>query len=100
MKEIPGVKLYDIRRKPDIRPRWERYKDLNFNIRWIQNLHQIIRVRKIVNKINPDIVHSHSLWYPGYLGVYINGLPFVFTWIFIAMVELYSKIETKTNYEI
>ena len=32
--------------------------------------------------------------------LFTNGLPFVFTWIFIAMVELYSKIETKTNYEI
>ena len=32
--------------------------------------------------------------------LFTNGLPFVFTWIFIAMVELYSKIEKKTKYEI
>ena len=32
--------------------------------------------------------------------LFTNGLPFVFTWVFIAMVELYSKIEKKTNYEI
>jgi hypothetical protein len=32
--------------------------------------------------------------------LFTNGLPFVFTWVFIAIVELYSKIETKTNYEI
>ncbi|MBC8485041.1 MAG: glycosyltransferase family 4 protein [Bacteroidetes bacterium] len=78
-KDIPGVKVLDIKRKPDNRPRWDRYKDLNFNIGWVQNIHQIARIRKLVNKISPDIVHSHSLWYPGYLGVYISGYPFVVT---------------------
>ena len=78
-KVIQGVKVLDIRRKPDNRSRWERYKDLQFNIGWIQNLHQIARIRKMVDEISPDIVHSHSLWYPGYLGVYITGYPFVIT---------------------
>lgn len=32
--------------------------------------------------------------------LFTNGLPFVFTWVFIAMVELFSEIEKKTNHEI
>ncbi len=32
--------------------------------------------------------------------LFTNGLPFVFTWIFIAMVELYSRIEDKKSYDI
>jgi hypothetical protein len=31
--------------------------------------------------------------------LFTNGLPFVFTWIFIAIVELYSNIGNKSNYE-
>ena len=30
--------------------------------------------------------------------LFTNGLPFAFTWIFIAMVELHSRIEKKNNY--
>ena len=78
-KEIPGVKAYDIRTKPDLRPRRERYKDLHFNIKWAHNLNQIVHIRKLVDEISPDIIHSHSLWYPGYLGVHIKGYPFVLT---------------------
>ena len=78
-KNILGVKVHDIKRKPDNRPRWDRYKDFNFNIGWVQNLHRIARIRKMVDEIHPDIVHSHSLWYPGYLGVYIKDYPFVLT---------------------
>lgn len=80
-KEIPGVKVYDLRRKTDIRPRLQRYKEFRFNLswKWLCGLNEIIRVRKLVNEISPDIIHSFSLWYPGYLGVYIKGYPFVLT---------------------
>lgn len=104
-KDLEGVKVYDIRRKIDNRTRWERYKNLSFNIGWVHNLYQIFRVRKMVDEIDPDIVHSHSLWYPGYLGVYIKGYPFVITvfdgdvlWekdVIGRRVSFYSKVRTK-----
>lgn len=80
-KEISGIKVYDIRRKPDLRPRLERYKDFYFNIpwKWLFKFNEIVRIRKLVEEISPDIIHSHSLWYPGYLGVYIKGYPFILT---------------------
>ncbi len=80
-KEIEGVKIYDLSSKPDLRPRIERFKELSFNLywRWLRKLNEIIRIRKLVKQISPDIVHSYTLWYPGYLGVYIKGYPFVVT---------------------
>jgi len=80
-QEIDGIKVYDIRRKTDLRPRIARYKEFHFNINWklLNNINSIIRIRKLVHQISPDIIHSHSLWYPGYLGVYIKDYPFVVT---------------------
>jgi len=87
-KEIDGVKNYQIPPVPrslivDTRPRWKRYMRLSFNNYRLQKIkHQLLRVlwiRNIMKEINPDIVHSHSLWYPGYLGIYIKGYPFVLT---------------------
>lgn len=80
-KHLEAVNVCDIRRTPDLRPRLERYKDFYFNIhsKSLESLNQIVRLRKLVADISPDIVHSHSLWYPGYLGVYVSGYPFVLT---------------------
>jgi len=79
--EIDGVKVYDIRRKPDNRSRLERYKEFSFNVewKWLSKISEIVRIRRLVDRVSPDIIHSHSLWYPGYLGVYVNGFPFVIT---------------------
>lgn len=80
-KKIPGINVYDIRRKPDNRPRRKRYKEFYFNLywKWLLKLNEIVRIRKLIDEISPDIIHSHSLWYPGYLGIYIKGYPFVIT---------------------
>ena len=80
-KEIDGIKVYDIRRKPDSRPRRERFKEFYFNAHWklFLKLNEIIRLRKLIKEISPDIIHSHSLWYPGYLGLYAGGFPYVIT---------------------
>jgi len=84
-KEIDGVKNYLIPRSfdVDVRTRWNRYMRLSFNNYRLQKtryqLFRVLWIRNIVKEINPDIVHSHSLWYPGYLGVYIRGYPFVLT---------------------
>jgi len=102
-KEIDDVKVYDIRRKPDPRPRRERFKELYFNAHWkpFLKLNEIIRIRKLVEEISPDIIHSHSLWYPGYLGVYVSGYPFVITVLNGDVlwkkdnIDTYTKLRTK-----
>lgn len=73
-KEIERVAVYNINERPADKSRLERYKELHFNFYCppLYNLNQIIRLRKLIRKIRPDIVHSHSLWYPGYLGIYLN----------------------------
>lgn len=102
-KEIPSVTVYDLRRKPDLRPRLERYKDAYSNVhwKWLFKLNEIIRIRKIVKEIKPDIVHSFTLWYPGYLGVYLSFHPYMVT-VFNGDVlwkqehiDFYTKIRTK-----
>ena len=80
-KKIDGVKIYSIERKTDFRPRRERYKDLSFNVswNWLRDLNAIVCLKRVVRETSPDIIHSHSLWYPGYLGIYLNFHPFVIT---------------------
>jgi glycosyltransferase involved in cell wall biosynthesis len=80
-KEIERVTIYNISERPTDKNRLERYKELQFNFYCppLYNFNRIIRLRKLVSKIRPDIVHSHSLWYPGYLGGYLNFHPFVVT---------------------
>jgi len=87
-KEIDGVRNYQIPPIPgsfgeDTSPRWKRYMRLSFNDYRLQKIRfhilRILWIRNIVKEINPDIVHAHSLWYPGYLAVYINGYPYVLT---------------------
>lgn len=80
-KEIKGINVFDICSKNDNRSRLRRYKELSLNIgwKWVRSLDAIVKIRKLVKEISPDIIHSHSLWYPGYLGVYIKGYPFVVT---------------------
>jgi len=36
-------------------------------------------VRRLVKKLDPDILHSHALWYPGSLGVFIRAKNFAVT---------------------
>ena len=102
-KKINGVKVYDIRRRPDPRPRRERFKEFYFNANWklFLKLNEIIRIRKLVEEISPDIIHSHSLWYPGYLGVYVSSYPFVITVLNGDIlwkkddIDTYAKLRTK-----
>jgi glycosyltransferase involved in cell wall biosynthesis len=71
------VTVHDISWKTDTRPRYIRYWQLGFNIKFIRLLKTIFRVRKLVNDINPDILHLHTLFYPSYLGIYANFHPLV-----------------------
>jgi L-malate glycosyltransferase len=106
-KEIEGVKTYVIPKSfgEDTRPRWKRYMRLSFNDYRIQKLRypvqRIIWIRNLVKEIKPDIIHSHSLWYPGYLGVYLIGYPFILTVLNGDVlwkkddIDIYTKLRTK-----
>ncbi len=70
-------------------------------MKWFSLHNRISRVNKIINEISPDIIHSHSLWYPGYLGYYVKGYPFVVTvlngdvlWE-KSNIDFFTKIRTK-----
>lgn len=78
---MEGVKIYDISVRDEGELGWQRYKDAKHNIllRWLTRMDELKRIRKIVDDIDPDIIHSHSLWYPGYMGSYLNFHPYVVT---------------------
>ena len=77
---IDKVIEYDIRPRPDNRGRLARYRDLNFNIHWVQKrIKPIHTVRRLVRQIAPDVLHLHTLYYPAYLGTYTNHHPMVVT---------------------
>lgn len=77
---IEGVMIHQIPPyEHDSRPRWQRLRDLSIHDWRAHRLKVIFWVRKKVREISPDIIHSHSLWYPGYLGIYLNFHPFAIT---------------------
>jgi len=103
IKEIEGVFQYDIKTNSTYRSRLERYIDLQFNInnKHLKRIGEIFRLRKLIKKIKPVILHSFSLWYPGYLGVYSGFHPYVITvldgdvlWV-KDNTNLFTKLRTK-----
>ena len=52
----------------DDRPRYIRYPNLQFN--FLAPLKRVLKVRKLIKSIDPDIIHLYSLYFPAYLGVY------------------------------
>lgn len=73
------ITIHDISWKTDARPRYIRYWKLGFNIKSVRLFKTILEIRKLVKTINPDILHLHTLYYPSYLGIYINFHPLVVT---------------------
>ncbi|MFH1776622.1 MAG: glycosyltransferase family 4 protein [Candidatus Omnitrophota bacterium] len=76
---ITGVTVHDISWKTDTRPRYIRYWRLGVNIRFIRILKTILKIRRLVKQISPDILHLHTLLYPAYLGVCTKFHPLVIT---------------------
>jgi glycosyltransferase involved in cell wall biosynthesis len=78
-KEIERVTVYNIDERPADKGRLERYKEFQFNFYCppLYNLNRIVRLRKLIRKIQPDVLTLHSLWYPAYLGLYAGFKPFV-----------------------
>jgi len=83
--EIDGVKTYQIPQSfgIDTRPRWKRFIRLSFNDYRVQRarfkVQRYVWIRNLVRDINPEILHSHALWFPGNLGVYVRSKNFVVT---------------------
>lgn len=79
--EIEGVTLHVLPslREFDPRPRWERFKDWSIHDWRLRHLRILKWARDRVKEINPDIVHSHMLWYPGMLGAFVSSKKYVIT---------------------
>jgi glycosyltransferase involved in cell wall biosynthesis len=76
---MPGVVMHDLRVGSGARSRADRYARLEFRSARALALRGLIRVRQLVREIEPDLVHAHSLYYPGYLGAFVSGVPRVIT---------------------
>jgi len=68
---MAGITEYDISHKGTYTAsRLKRYPKLEFNVYYINRLKNVFKVRKLVQQINPDILHLHTLIYPSYLGLF------------------------------
>jgi len=75
----PGVAMHDILPAPSGLPRWRRYLQGEVNVSAAYWLRTALRVRRLVREIKPDILHSHSLYYPGHMGALTGFQPYVIT---------------------
>ena len=68
--DIKNVKVHVIPQKIriDSRPWYIRYPTLQFN--FLGPLKRVLKVRKLIKNIDPDIIHLYSIYFPAYLGVY------------------------------
>lgn len=76
---MPGVVMHDLRAGSGARSRADRYARLEFSTARAVALRGLLGVRRLVKEISPDLVHAHSLYYPGYLGAFVSGVPRVIT---------------------
>ena len=86
----------------DNRPRWVRFKDLSFHSPLTRSLKPFVEVRRTVKKISPDILHTHNLAFPGFLGNYLFFHPYVVTvmdgdifWTSGKLNSKWQKLHTK-----
>lgn len=110
IRPIDNVEIYNVRWDHwyrDRRPRWARFKELSFHDTRTKSLKPFIEMRRIIKKISPDILQSHSLKFPGYLGNYLNFHPYVVTvmngdvlWIGGKLVTRWQKFHTKLGLRI
>ena len=78
---IEGVTLHLLPnlREYDTRPRRERFRDWSFHDWRLRYLRVLKWAMNRVKEIDPDIVHSHILWYPGMLGAFVPSSKYVVT---------------------
>lgn len=79
--DIPDVTQHILPslREFDSRPRRERFKAWSFHHWDLRYLRVLKWARDLVKQINPDVVHSHMLWYPGMLGAFVPSKAYVIT---------------------
>lgn len=77
---IDGIRVVEIPQLgEDHRPRWQRIRGLSIHDWRVTRLREVWWLRQMVRKIQPNIVHSHTLLYPGYLGAFAGYRPYVIT---------------------
>jgi glycosyltransferase involved in cell wall biosynthesis len=77
--EICEIRERDVGYRTDSRPRLARYRDLSFNVQLTRPLSTILRLRRLVKEMRPDILHLHSLYFPSNLAIYTGFHPMVMT---------------------
>ncbi len=76
---LDNVAIYDISRETDMRSAYIRYVCSGFDARRIELFKSLFRIRGLVKKITPDILHLQTLYYPSYLGAFTSFHPLVIT---------------------
>lgn len=74
---IEGVTVHNIEPGPDERGRMARWTALSFNTHFNRRLGALRNLRTLIRQLKPDIVHSYSWNYPGYLGAFLDFHPYV-----------------------
>jgi len=77
--QIGGATVHLIKGPDRTRTRWQRWKELDIDIKAIQYIKNYLRLKKLVGEIKPDILHAHSLYYPAYLTAFLGFHPLVVT---------------------
>lgn len=77
--ELDNIVEHDLNANHYSINRIKRYLKLQFNITFARKVRAFAAVKKIINQINPDILHLHTLYYPSFLGVLIGFSPLVIT---------------------
>jgi len=76
--DIKDTTIHLIKKNNSSKSRLKRYLTLDFNIwRWQRYIRPMFVIRKLIKKINPDLLHLHTLYYPSSLGIYSNFRPLV-----------------------
>ncbi len=76
--DIKDTTIHLIKKNNSSKSRLKRYLTLDFNIwRWQRYIRPMFVIKKLIKQINPDLLHSHTLYYPSSLGIYSNFRPLV-----------------------
>ena len=76
--DFKNTSIHLVKKNSRNKSRLERYLTLDFNAwRWQKYVISLFIVKKLIKKINPDLLHLHTLYYPSSLGIYSNFKPLV-----------------------
>lgn len=76
--DFKNTTIHLIKKNNNAKSRLKRYLTLDFNIwKWQKYILPLFVIKKLIKKINPDLLHLHTLYYPSSLGIYSNFKPLV-----------------------